>query len=424
MRSSKAELSLRGMALAAALLSLVAAAGCGGSSSSNNNNNNNNNNQVIAGPGPNVVALTADSGPASLVPLGTAYLNGAFVTVTVCVPGTTTCQNVDHVLVDTGSFGLRLLDSTNGGAFSRATVPLPPELDASNNPIGECISFVDTSFLWGPVATADIKLSGETASSVPVHIVGDGNFTAVPSSCSSNGIDRDTLAQLGTNGIIGVGGFQFDCPGCETQVFTKAYYSCPASGCVSILQPLAKQVQNPVALFATDNNGVIVELPSVGSGGVPSATGALVFGIGTQTNNALGSASILTLDPNLFLTATFKGTSYPGSFIDSGSNGLFILDTPTLGIATCTDAPDFYCPSSTQNLSATNQGVNGTTTNVSFSIANADNLFASQNFIFNNIGGQNSGSFDWGLPFFMGRNVFVTIEGKTAPGATPPYVAY
>jgi hypothetical protein len=66
----------------------------------NNNNSNNNNNQVIAGPGPNVVALTADSGPASLVPLGTAYLNGAFVTVTVCVPGTTTCQNVDHVLVD------------------------------------------------------------------------------------------------------------------------------------------------------------------------------------------------------------------------------------------------------------------------------------------------------------------------------------
>jgi hypothetical protein len=32
--------------------------------------------------------------------------------------------------------------------------------------------------------------------------------------------------------------------------------------------------------------------------------------------------------------------------------------------------------------------------------------------------------FDWGLPFFYGRNVYTAIEGATAPGGTPPYWAY
>ena len=34
-------------------------------------------------------------------PLGN-YTNGAFVSVNVCVPGTSTCQTIDDVLVDTG----------------------------------------------------------------------------------------------------------------------------------------------------------------------------------------------------------------------------------------------------------------------------------------------------------------------------------
>jgi len=54
-------------------------------------------------PGQNVQAITVDGGP-----LGN-YADAAFVSVQVCVPVTATCQTIDHVLVDTGSVGFRLL---------------------------------------------------------------------------------------------------------------------------------------------------------------------------------------------------------------------------------------------------------------------------------------------------------------------------
>src|SRR6516162_5708348 len=111
MRSSKQKFSIRVAALAALVLSVAAASGCGGSGSSSKNTGGGSNTQVIASPGPNVAPLTVDEGPAQLQTLyGAAYLNGVFVTVNVCLPGTSTCQTIDHVLVDTGSIGLRLLD--------------------------------------------------------------------------------------------------------------------------------------------------------------------------------------------------------------------------------------------------------------------------------------------------------------------------
>ena len=32
--------------------------------------------------------------------------------------------------------------------------------------------------------------------------------------------------------------------------------------------------------------------------------------------------------------------------------------------------------------------------------------------------------FDFGLPFFFGRNVFTAFDGKSTPGGTGPYSAY
>jgi hypothetical protein len=366
-----------------------------------------------------VQSISVTTGPA--VASGLLSINSAFTTVTVCVPGgTTQCQTIGGILVDTGSSGLRVLSSA-------LTVSLPQQTGPGGNPIAECGEFIDSE-TWGPVQTADISLAGEKASSVPIQVIGSSGFT-VPTSCSDLGPIQDDLVTLGMNGILGVGNFVQDCgEGCTESGASNVglYYACPSSGCVVTTEGVAEQVSNPVAFFATDNNGVIVELPAV-SGTEASITGSLIFGIGTQSNNGLGSATVYTLDPETgTFTTTFKGQALTdASFLDTGSNAIYFLDSASTGLPICTDLTFWYCPSSTQSFSAVTQGSNGATATINFSIANADTLTSNMNDgVAAGLGGPGPGLFDWGLPFFYGRNVYTAIEGSSTPGGDGPYWAY
>ena len=383
---------------------------CGGGSSHSASN-------TITSSGNNVAAISVNGGP-----LGN-YADAAFVSVTVCVPGTSNCQTIDDVLVDTGSFGLRILSS------ALTTISLPQQKAADGNPVAECLTFL-ASYTWGPVQTADVQIASEKASSVPIQVLSDTDFKA-PTQCTSSGFrSADTLDSLGANGLLGVGLAAADC-GNPCPANANQYYECPSSGCQPIAQALGQQVINPVALFATDNNGVIIELPAVSSGGEATVSGSLVFGIGTQSNNGLGGAKVYTAPGGSF-TTSYNGHAYAGSFLDSGSNGYFFLDSSLTGLTNCPNnsvAPGFYCPANSQNFMATNQGSTGTSGTVSFSIASAVTLFANQgDNAFSNLGGPSSNSapffFDWGLPFFFGRNVFVAIAGANTSGGTGPYWAY
>ncbi|HET9178017.1 MAG TPA: DUF3443 family protein [Terriglobia bacterium] len=409
-----------------ALISLMAVtalalAACGGSSSSSGSGSNPppppiNNNQAIE---------------VNLGPLND-YPNGIFTTVTICVPGTSNCQNIPDVLVDTGSEGLRLLSS-------KVTLQLPTIADNGNNDLQECVVFGDGSFNWGGVVSADIKLAGEIGSDVPMQLIDSSSPTKfpVPSAClSGGGSDANTVQALGANGILGIGNYQQDCgSSCANSAVPGTYYLCPGGACSPATVPVNFQVQNPVSTFPQDNNGLLISLPSVPDTGAPTASGSLIFGIGTQTDNGIGTAEILTLNQSGDIQTTYQNVAY-SSFIDSGSNGLFFLDATTLasaGILDCPNNSSFYCPASTVTFTVTNSSQNGTSNQVMFDIANAELLFAAnggQNAAFNNLGGgtgtgPSTDNVDFGLPFFYGRNVFVGIENKTGPGGVVgPYWAY
>jgi hypothetical protein len=390
------------------MLALAGAAlwsSCGGSSHSSMTSSSSS--------GSNVQAVSINGGPNG------NYANGVFTNVTICAPGSSTCQTINNVLVDTGSFGLRVLASA-------LTVSLPQQNDARGSAVVECAQFV-LSTTWGPVRTADVKLAAEAANSIPIQVIGDPAFSMVPASCSSHGKPQQTLGALGANGILGIGFFIQDCGNaCAVSGAGNpgVYYACPSSGCQVIAQPGAKQVQNPVASFSTDNNGSLLQLPSV-SGSTSSANGSLIFGIGTQSNNGLGTAEVFRPNHSGNLTTTFHSASYPG-FLDSGSNAYFFLTSSASGIPPCSSSEHgFYCPSSPDNLSALNRGSNGTSNTVSFTIDSAATLFANGgDNVFPNLGGPSAGNFDWGLPFFLGRNVFTAIETRNTPAGTGPYWAY
>ena len=355
------------------------------------------------------------------------YPNELLTSVTVCVPGTTTCQTIPNILVDTGSVGLRLISA-------QMTLPLPA-VTLRNASLGECLEFVD-SFVWGPVVTADVQLGNALAASVPIQIIGSPTFAAPPALCTSSGLpEQDTVDTLGANGILGVGLFLQDCGTRCTEDSLAApaiYFTCPNTGapCVSTAIPLAAQVQHPIHFLPQDNNGVIISLPVVDPRGAVSVQGTLVFGIGTASNNGLGNAQVYTTDADGTFTTLYHGKSYPGSFLDTGSSVLFLLDAVTLGLPLCgpqTTAPGDYCPAAAVSLVATTVGLNDATGEVAVSIANADSVLNSPNNAFNNVAapfGARPEAFNWGLPFFFGRNVFVAIEDQATPAGVGPYWAY
>src|ERR1019366_6857926 len=166
-------------------LGLCVLAGCGGggsntagsSSSSSSSSSSRSSGSTTA----NVVSVVVDGGPAAA---NGGTLNIPYVSVTLCQPGTTTCATIDHVLVDTGSVGLRVMASALSAAGLSLTNMPDPAL--STNTIAECLPFAD-GYTWGPIASADVSMGGELAAGVSVNILDDnGSYGAtVPNSCTT-----------------------------------------------------------------------------------------------------------------------------------------------------------------------------------------------------------------------------------------------
>jgi Protein of unknown function (DUF3443) len=385
----------------------------------------------------NSLSLTVGQGT-----FANGYSNAPYATITICQPGSSNCTSLDHILIDTGSSGLRILSTELPSGFTL------PNATVTGGSLYECLPFLD-SYTWGNLVNADLELAGEKASSLAVQMI--TSLTA-PTTCSSTiataGSPAVTSeATLGARGILGIGNFQADCGGyCAASPVQSMdlYFACSssaASSCSQAAVSVAKQVSNPVGLFASDNNGVIFDLPSVAAGGVSSVTGTLYFGIGTQSNNTPPSGlTVLNLDGLGDFVTTFQSNSMPFSFLDTGSNGFFFgtidssLKTSTgitgCNLGTSANPQYWYCPTSEASESATLTGAVApvNSTGVSFQVGNAQNLLGGA---LSDLAGPNvttvphaATSFDWGLPFFFGRRVYVGLEGSSSSLGSGLYDAF
>jgi hypothetical protein len=334
--------------------------------------------------------VVVDSGPAGGFSLGGAA-NVPYVTVTICPPTpgaaiTNACVTIDHVFLDTGSYGLRLLKSSlvtpSGAGLALPPLNLLANANANpqlNTPAGtavECYPFV-LGGIWGPVATADVHIAGETAAAIPIQVIDDpasatlaqqadciaaagGQPTldaciAAPggtvAACTASAASKflfSTAASLQANGILGVGMLPYDCGlTCTSPLnyagFFVQYYVCPpdsvAANCKPAAVGTAEQVQNPVAHFVPDdgnplnngqpdNNGTIIILPDPSPIGAGVAKGSLVFGIETRSNNKIASAKRIMADVNPYIATVTVGS--------------ITTSTP---VQTCTDSATTICTS-------------------------------------------------------------------------------
>jgi len=441
MRTMHTSAQLKGwlQAAFAILLSatLVACGGGGGDNSSSNSNSNSGSGsnppnsvntgslpasptqQPIASNAANTVPITVNSGTSGVV-------NIPSVSVRICAPGSTTnCQTIDNVQLDTGSFGLRLVSSVINPTLLSQLTPVSAN---GTTPLAECATFAD-GFTWGAVRSATVVMGSEaTKSAIPIQVIGDTSAGPTPTSGCGSGPAENTVSDLGANGILGVGTALTDCgttcSNPQTAPTFSNYIQCTGNSCARATVQTAQQVANPVANFVTDNNGLIVQMQPISNSGAASASGTLVFGIGTQSNNGLAASQTFTTDGfGDMNNSTFNGVTVQ-AFLDSGSNGYFFADSTLTACGS--NFAGFYCPSTSQTRSVTLVGLNKTTAAVSIGIANAQTLFANaNNFAFNDLGGQIGGnsSFDLGLPFFYGRHVYYGFD-RSATGGANPFVGF
>jgi hypothetical protein len=421
----------------------------------------------------NNLQVVVDSGPANIFSL---VANVLYATVTVCAPGArpgdpppSKCATIDHVQVDTGSVGLRIVASKVGSLGL-----IPVNLAATGTTVAgqahECYPFV-IGGLWGPTAVADVGVAQQWATSVPMQLIQDDPQAAiqVPADCSKavNGTVLSSVSALGSNGILGIGSVTLDCgekcrlgnyvdPIDPSKSFVQ-YYSCPP-GAASVLNCSAaavganQQTYNPVAALPkdpsnnnlADNNGVVLMLPPVLGLGAAKVHGELILGINTRPNNQLdaGASKVhLGVDFHnnyksyLNVTTQYNNQTIYNSYLDTGTNGLFFTDNAITRCPSTAPAPisPWYCPALPLKQSAiVADGGNLPLQNpvtVLFNVGNANNYFLTSNTAFGDLVGApdaataSAPSFSWGLPFFYGRRVALSIWDPcptTAPCSKDP----
>jgi hypothetical protein len=395
--------------LALAAAAALALAGCGGGGSSTTTTTTTTTPTTPTTPtlASNQLAVTVEQEPNI-----TSYItaNTPYATVSVC-DAAGNCSTIDHVLVDTGSYGLRVFASAIG-----SNVQLTPMTSTAaataGQPIGECASFISSS-VWGPVRLATVHMGSMSVNQVPIQVLADPAFVAATTvesgttrSVCANATASASEQQFGAKGVLGVGLFKND---------TQLYYACTSSSCTRVTPP--QQVANPVAALAGDNNGVILSLPAATSVQA-SVTGVLTFGLDTQSDNMLDGYTVLPATSSGDLTVTMNGASYPASFIDSGSNTNF-LDLPSVPV----DSNGFYAPTQVTSYPATLSGGSASYASSVTVAAVSPQTLGVAVFPYLAAPSASSQSLDFGLPYFYGKSIAYAIDGATTSHGTGPYYA-
>ena len=167
-------------ALLTASLALSACGGGGGGDDGNSNATKDNEKPATPAPTPTPTPVAdANTVPISIERWAVNFANQPYVTVTICIPGVqgaNQCATIDHMLIDTGSTGVRVLASALGPALAGR---LPAQTGATDDPtsgapIAKCAPFASGQ-TWGSIKRADVTIGGKVAGNLPIQVIIDGS---------------------------------------------------------------------------------------------------------------------------------------------------------------------------------------------------------------------------------------------------------
>ena len=252
-----------------------------------------------------------------------------FGAIKVCVPGSTTkCQIISGLLIDTGSFGLRI--------FSQAlSVHLPVQTSGADRSPSARSSARSRSGTGRDGRRDDGRRADDS------EPAGANHQSELPRRRSPpRKLQPDRPAVCTEPAAVELQRHPRRGAAAVRRRAATIYYTCSATNCAPTTQPLDLQVQNPVALLPVDNNGVLLKFPLPPTNGASRLTGQLIFGVNTQANNMIPDGfKVYTANAQLNFITTFQNVPTAG-FIDSGSNGYF-YDNPYLPLC---PGSRWYCP--------------------------------------------------------------------------------
>ena len=310
---------------------------------------------------PSSTSITVPAAAGNTIPVsytgmpGYHEWNRPVVSITVC-NASGACSVVNNIILDTGSYGLRL----DAGAMP-AGFPTLPATTSAGSSIASCTNFV-SGYTFGGVYTATVKIGGETASNINIQMYDDPNAPATPpTSCTSpSPYNKGNVASMGANGILGIGPEMFDS--------SSSYYtmSCAATLACQPISPAPTSIElpNPVSAFSADYNGFI--LTPQGNGLAASSTSTLTFGINTQADNQLIGYTMINADQvNEFNVSVTD----PGGTVNTSSTSYFDTGTGSNVVYLANQQPTFQVGTSPY-------AINGIDANLNLPLTVASNVDA------------------------------------------------
>lgn len=388
-------------AFAAALLLSACGGGGGGGSSAGPTDGGGNAAAVVV---PNTLSMTVERG----FDTGASwYPNQPFVSLEICKPDLTGCVTLPKVLVDTGSFGLRIFESALNGVT-------PTPISHQGGELRQCAGF-GSGYALGRVVKVGLKMAGASARDLPIQVI-ETSASAAPNDCASTGSAQFTAKeQVGGNAILGIGPLATD-SGAGLRV---RYYVRNGNQNTLVSQvPSDLAVANPIGRLDQHANGAVLDFPAAEANGNATLSGSLILGLNTAANNATTGVNFLRVNDSARLWATVGGTRYPG-LIDSGSN---YYHFPYRILAPCANTI-FFCPPVAQRVPITLQDT-GQTMSLAREFTIDDYNRYGANAAQPGLAGYESGATEMilGLPFFYGRKIYVSIQGKGTASVPAPAI--